>query len=246
MRAILTFHSIDNSGAIVSYPVKLFALLLEKLHRANIPIITLDEMLSDNTKKGVVITFDDGMQSVCKNALPILKDYAVPAHIFIATGVIDAGELSGDQPINVPKFEMLSWDDVTTLHDSGIRIDAHTHTHPDLRLLNINQITDEFNLSNQAISSKIGVAPQYFAYPFGYHNKAVRECARSVYKASVTTELKSIKNSCDKAALPRLDSYYLQSPKLIENVDGLVVSAYLKMRNVMRNVKGSQCKADSN
>jgi len=244
MRAILTFHSIDNSGAIVSYPVKLFALLLEKLLRANIPVISLDEMLSEVTKQGVVITFDDGMKSVYQNALPILKEYNMPAHIFIATGAIDTGEISADQPISVPKFEMLNWDEVAKLHENGINIEAHTHTHPDLRLLGEHQIINEFNVSNESIMSKTGVKPGYFAYPFGYHNEMVRQCAQSVYKASVTTELKSISEVSDTAALPRLDSYYFQSPKSIEYIDSYLMSLYLGIRNVMRNVKGSQCRAD--
>jgi len=244
MRAILTFHSIDNSGAIVSYPVKLFALLLEKFHRANIPIISLDDMLSEKEKQGVVITFDDGMKSVYQNALPILKDFNVPAHIFIATEAIDTGAISVDQPIAVPKFEMLNWDEVTKLHDNGISIEAHTHSHPDLRLLSEHQIMDEFHVSNKSIVSKTGIKPAYFAYPFGYHNEMARQCAQSIYKASVTTELKSISSVSDKAALPRLDSYYFQSPKSIENIDSYLMSLYFGIRNMMRNVKGSQCRAN--
>ena len=242
MRAILTFHSIDDSGAIISYPTKQFAELLKKLRKSNIPILSLDEILADPSKQGVVITFDDGMRSVYKNALPVLKEYGAPAHIFIATAAIESPETL-EQAITIEDFEMLSWHEIEQLQASGIQIDAHTHRHPDMRTINKEQILEEFHLSHEILASKIGVTPEYFAYPFGYHNQLARDCAADFYKASVTTELKPLSKNYDAAAIPRLDSFYFQTSKAINNLDSSMMTMYLKLRNTMRNVKGSQCKA---
>ncbi|MBL4744352.1 MAG: polysaccharide deacetylase family protein [Cycloclasticus sp.] len=242
MRAILTFHSIDNSGAIVSYPIKKFAELLEKLRKSNIPILSLDQILADPFKQGVVITFDDGMRSVYENALPILKEYAAPAHVFIATAAIENTE-NIEQAITIGDFDMLSWHEIEQLQASGIQVDAHTHRHPDMRTINKEQILEEFHLSHEILASKIGVTPNYFAYPFGYHNQLARDCAADFYKASMTTELKPLSKNYDEAAIPRLDSFYFQTSNAINNLDSSMMTMYLKLRNAMRNVKGSQCKA---
>ena len=103
MRAILTFHSIDDSGSIISYPRKKFSTLLEKLRKSDIPILSLDEILASPSKQGVAITFDDGMRSVYKDALPILKEYNAPAHVFIATAAIKNSD-SSEQVINIEDY----------------------------------------------------------------------------------------------------------------------------------------------
>lgn len=242
MRAILTFHSIDDSGAIISYPSKKFAELLEKLRKNDIPILSLDEILANSSKQGVVITFDDGMRSIYKNALHILKEYNAPAHVFVATAAIKNSK-TAEQAINIEGFEMLSWDEIEHLQANGIQIDAHTHRHPDMRTINKEQILEEFHLSNEILASKIGVTPDYFAYPFGYHNQLARECAADFYKASVTTELRPLPESYDTAAIPRLDSFYFQTSNTINKLDSPLMAIYLKLRNLMRNVKGSQCKS---
>lgn len=242
MRAILTFHSIDDSGAIISYPTKKFAELLEKFRKSNIPILSLGEILADPCKQGVAITFDDGMRSVYKNALPILKEHGAPAHVFITTAAIENTEATG-QTISIEDFDMLSWHEIELLQASGIQIDAHTHRHPDMRTLNKEQILEEFHLSHEILASRIGITPDYFAYPFGYHNQLARDCAADFYKASVTTELKPLSKNFDAAAIPRLDSFYFQTSNTINNLDSSMMAMYLKLRNFMRNVKGSQCKA---
>jgi peptidoglycan/xylan/chitin deacetylase (PgdA/CDA1 family) len=230
MRAIITFHSIDNSNAIISYPTKQFVKLLEKLRKSNIPILSLDQILADPLKQGVVITFDDGMRSVYKNALPVLKEYGAPAHVFIATAAIESTE-NLEQTISIEGFEMLSWHEIEQLQDNGIEIEAHTHRHPDMRTINKERIIEEFHLSHEIFISKIGVNPNYFAYPFGYHNQLARDCAADFYK------------DYDLAAIPRLDSFYFQTSNAINNLDSTMMKIYLKLRNTMRNIKGSQCKA---
>jgi peptidoglycan/xylan/chitin deacetylase (PgdA/CDA1 family) len=81
----LTFHSIDASGSVLSFNERLFDALLAELRRKAIPICDLDSLLSSEVNSGVAITFDDGMKSVYRNALPVLKKHQAPAHVFLAT-----------------------------------------------------------------------------------------------------------------------------------------------------------------
>ncbi|MEE8059672.1 MAG: polysaccharide deacetylase family protein [Pseudomonadales bacterium] len=242
MKAILTFHSIDDSGSVLSYPPSLFAQLLENLHNANLSVVNLDTILAPTTQHGVTLTFDDGMRSVYNNALPILRDHAAPAHIFITTNAVGTEQQWPKQPSDVPSFDMLSWDNIEQLHQSGVAIDAHTH--PDMRKLSTEQMAAECEQANDEIERRIGRRPEFFAYPFGYHNKQARDYSRKLYTGSVTTELRSLSHQEDHAALPRLDSYYLQSPWLLNNLSSPLTKGYIQLRWLLRTLRGSHCTAN--
>lgn len=244
MHAILTFHSIDDRGSVLSYSPRHFALLLEVLARKDIPVLELDALLAPGTRRGVALTFDDGMRSVYRAALPVLREHGAPAHLFLTTGAVDSRTPWPRDAIDGHTFEMLNWDEIGTLHDAGVAIECHTRSHPDMRTLDASRMEDECAQADALIEQRLGRRPAYFAYPYGYHNRAVRDFARARYRGTVTTELRPLRGYRDSAALPRLDSYYLQSERRVRAIDSLGVQGYLAARNMLRNVKGSQCRAD--
>ena len=238
MRAIITFHSIDESGSVLSYPSRLLAALLESLRNTELPVLDLGTLLEPSTQHGVALTFDDGMRSVFTHALPVLRDYAAPAHLFLTTGMVGGQVCWKTRPGDAPTFEMLKWDDVEKLHQGGVRIEAHTTSHPDMRELNDEAIATECGEADRIIEQRLGRQPEYFAYPFGYRNARAIDYARSRYRASVTTALGELKGGEDPAALPRLDSYYLRTPWVFRQLDATLPRAYLAMRGVMRRLRG--------
>ena len=244
MRAILTFHSIDVFGSVLSFDEQLFDALLASLRKKEIPVCDLDSLLSGNEKAGVAITFDDGMKSVYQTALPILQKHEAPAHVFLPTGVIDGDHLIAQDSTSVLPFEMLDWKEVEALHAAGIRIECHTHSHPDVRSLTVDQLAEECGKADELIHSRLGRKPEYFAYPFGYHNRMARDFVRNCYSASVTTELRQLKDCEDTAALPRLDAYYFRSRASLRLLNSPAMQLYLGLRSKMRTLRGSQCVAD--
>jgi len=245
VKAIVTFHSIDDSGSILSYPVHLFRELLYQLKKKQIPILDLGTLLKPNTESGVVLTFDDGMHSVYANALPILKEYQATAHVFVTTSAIGSDQLWPRSESDIPGFEMMSWEELVCLRDAGISIGAHTVDHPDMRKLTAEQVVEQCVEADSIIEQKLGSPCDFFAYPFGYHNSLVRNYIRGRYKAAVTTELSYLRVDEDHAALPRLDSYYLQSISRLRHVDSVIMRKYLQCRSLLRDCKGSQCRASS-
>jgi peptidoglycan/xylan/chitin deacetylase (PgdA/CDA1 family) len=240
MRAILTFHSIETSRSVLSFDPQLFEALLANLAEKAIPICDLDTLLANEKKEGVAISFDDGMKSVYQNALPVLIEHRAPAHIFLTTSAI--GEPPGRlQPGNFSSFEMLDWQNVEALHEAGVRVESHTHTHPDMRSLTKDQIAEECGIADEIITSRLGRSPGYFACPFGYHNQLARDCVRGRYSGCVTTELRPLGVNEDTAALPRLDTYYFRSRMLVRCMDSNLMRSYLQLRSRMRKLNGSQC-----
>jgi len=240
MKVIITFHSIDTSGSVLSYPPKAFAGLLDALGESNLPILGLDELLRAETKKGIAITFDDGMRSLYNEALPVLRDHAVPSHLYLTTSAVGKSNRWPTQPEAAPGFDMLTWDEIEQLHDSRVFIDSHTHNHPDMRKLDKGEMEQECEIADDLIEKRLGRRPQYFAYPYGYKNETVCNFARNRYKAVVTTELGTLGRHEDSAKLPRLDSYYLQANWLQRNLDSYVSRSYLSIRGWLRMLRGTQ------
>lgn len=244
MRAILTFHSIDDSGSVISYKPAFFSGLLASLARKQIPVYDLGTLLSKEHEQGVAITFDDGMRSLYDNALPVLKEHKVPAHLFLTTGAIERGLPWPEQPAGIPSFDMLNWDQLGQLHDAGVYIEGHTHSHPDMRKIPVSRMQEECGRADELITERIGRRPEYFAYPYGFHNSAARDFVNKRYRGTVTTELRHLSASDRPAILPRIDTYYLQSDWAIRNVDSLLMTLYLQARSRLRALKGSQSGPD--
>lgn len=236
MRAILTFHSIDDSGSVLSFPQSAFANLLDDLASSGVPLVSLDELLAADSTSGVAITFDDGVESLYTSALPVLRDYAVPAHLFLATASVGGDNRWPGQPGEAPIFEMLNWEQVTQLHAAGIQIDSHTHRHPDLRELDTGGITEECAAADRLIEQRLGRRPQYFAYPYGYCDDRVCDCVRDRYHAAVTTQLRPLKPQEDLARLPRIDSYYLRYRWLCRKWGSAPARGYLSFRHMLRKL----------
>lgn len=240
MRAIVTFHSVDESESVLSYPPALFCAFIEALLASDLPVCDLDTLLSNDNQRGIALTFDDGMRSVFKQALPVIRAHAIPAHLFLATAAVGRDNRWPGQPARAPRLEMLDWSEVEALHAAGVRIESHTHNHPDLRVLDDSAIDSECGMADRLIEQYLGRRPMYFAYPYGYHDARVRGCLRSRYRASVTTRLSVLGASDDRACLPRLDSYYLRAPWLYRHLDAPATRAYLAWRGVLRRLRGSE------
>ncbi len=239
MRAIVTFHSIDEANSVLSYAPKLFGRFLDALMYSGMPVCDLGTLLDPKTRQGVALTFDDGMRSVYSDALPILRDHGVPAHLFLATNAVGQDNLWPSQPDGTPRYDLLDWDQIEALHKAGIRIESHTASHPDLRVLNTPQIRDECRLADEEIERRLGRRPEYFAYPYGFYDTHSRAVVGARYKGGVTTDLRPLQPRDDPAALPRLDSYYLKSQLLYGRLDGPHVRAYLALRNALRKLRSA-------
>ncbi len=240
MRAILTFHSVDDSGSVISYAPKLFERLIRSLALSGLPILDLPTLLSPGCVSGVAITFDDGMYSVRRHALPVLQHYGAPAHLFLSTQPVDSAMPWPEQPTDIPSFPMVSWDDVDALVHGGMFIENHTHTHPDMRTLTAAQMKAECDVSDELIEARTGRRPRYFAYPFGYFSPEAISFADERYEGTVTTELRTLHQHEAAALLPRLDTFYLQNPALFERLESDSVQGYLSTRSFLRTVRGSQ------
>lgn len=233
-RAVITFHSIDDSGSVLSFAPRAFAQLMERFAASATPVVTFEELL--RREHGITITFDDGMRSVYDHALPVLREHGFPAHIFLTTGCV--GQDIG-WPTQPQRFDMLDWSQVETCAQSGLRIECHTVTHPDLRELSAQRIGEECAGADDAIERHTGRRPTLMAFPFGLYNTSVIVAVGLRYTACFTTKLGYLGHTTDLARVPRLDSYYLQAPLFNEHLFSTPTRAYVALRASIRAVRGT-------
>jgi peptidoglycan/xylan/chitin deacetylase (PgdA/CDA1 family) len=66
-----------------------------------------------------------------------------------------------------PERATLDWDELRALAQAGVTIAAHTHTHPILSHIPLDQVGDEIRASQRFITQEIGQALPIFAFPDG-------------------------------------------------------------------------------
>ena len=89
---ILTYHSIDDSGSIISTDPKKFRAQMQHLVDTSCSVISLADIVTciRNNRplppKSVAITFDDGFKNFLNIAYPILKEFEFTATVFLVPG----------------------------------------------------------------------------------------------------------------------------------------------------------------
>lgn len=129
---ILTFHSIDVSGSVISVSPNDFAAHINTLAVEGWQSCTVSQVLEwrqrgDLPGRTVAITFDDGYRNVFEAALPVLRDHGFTATVFVTAGRCGSDNRWPGQPSQIPTLPMLSWDDVSALSRAGWEIGAQRH-----------------------------------------------------------------------------------------------------------------------
>jgi peptidoglycan/xylan/chitin deacetylase (PgdA/CDA1 family) len=135
----------------------------------------------------IALNFDDGFRDVAENALPTLERVGFRATVFLPTGVID-GTASfpwyRDQP------PVLSWDEIRELDDDGtLRFEAHSVTHPNLILLDVEAAEHEIRQSKADLEARLGRPVEAFCYPAGLYGERERAfVAEAGFRVAVSCE----------------------------------------------------------
>lgn len=240
--SILTYHSIDDSGSVVSVSPALFAAEMEALGRLGVQSLTLSAAWEARRRDGhwpknaVVITFDDGYANVVQQALPVLSRHGFVATVFVISGHVGGLNDWAARPPLLPALPIASWDQLKELNDSGWELGAHTHSHPDLRGLSKDDLETEFLLCNDYVAANIGRKPTSFAYPYGWHSPLAVELVESTYNVAVTTNLARAGRESGHF-LPRLDMYYVYSAEALTRIVIGKSDHYLAFRRFGRGIR---------
>jgi len=181
---------------------------LDYLRQHHHPIIPLRALISYLRGQGpappprsVVITADDGHQSVFTEMLPIVREYHVPVTLFVYPSAISNASYA------------MTWDELDALHRTGLfDIQSHTYWHPNFK-------TEKRRLSPAAyrafatmqlvkprtvLKDKLGVEADLIAWPFGvYDDELIRIARDAGYIAGFTLDRRIVTQREHIMSLPR-------------------------------------------
>ena len=201
---ILTYHRINDDGDInklthlVTVEQSKFAVQMQYLVDSGFETITISDFLAmrngstGSTDRGLVISFDDGYESVHTRAMPILKKNRMRATFFIVSGFVGTGDY-------------LNWDQLLEMKSAGMNIESHTHTHPVLTKLSRKKIKEELTTSKEILEEKLQAEITTLCVPGGFTNGIVSAIARECgYKALCTSVI----------GLNRIDQFHFELRRL--------------------------------
>ena len=229
--SILTYHSLDSSDSVISIAPDNFAAQMKALKAGVRPVVPLEQVR--NIPGSVAITFDDGFENFRRYALPVLKEHALPATVFVVSGYTGKRN-TWQQPPGIPEEPLMSWEGIRECSDAGISIGCHTVSHPRLPSVTADAAEVEMRESKDAIEQKTGQTVSTFAYPYGAVDKMSRDCAARHFAIACGTELAFLRASHDSFCLPRLDVYYLRDLRRFTSFSAGSGSLYISARAALR------------
>jgi peptidoglycan/xylan/chitin deacetylase (PgdA/CDA1 family) len=162
---ILLYHhiGISPSGSLYYVSPYAFEQQMYLLHAWGYQTISVETMIAVIKGGGllpprpIILTFDDGSESVYSTALPIMQKYNFTGTIYLVNNYVGAANF-------------LNVEEVRELYEAGWEVGSHSITHTDLTLPSVDQekeiIESRFRLNRQLDDIPVLT----FAYPFGAYN----------------------------------------------------------------------------
>jgi peptidoglycan/xylan/chitin deacetylase (PgdA/CDA1 family) len=186
-------------------------------------------------KRSVLITFDDGYADNYKIAWPIAKKYQVKINLFLCTSYLNQANplvmsqdgyqivrdysphLEGHSTLqkhimNFPHlWRPLNWQEIREMHESGVEIGFHSHSHRNLALLSPAELATDIATGLLILQRELGYRPGCFALPYGWYDSYNSEVISILRNYGMPTifscHLGRSQISAPQPAYPRLTIY---------------------------------------
>jgi peptidoglycan/xylan/chitin deacetylase (PgdA/CDA1 family) len=203
-------------------PVGTFRSLLDALVGRGCRFLTADDAVGLRVlrSRSVLLTFDDGRQDNLDVVLPILTEYGILATFYVCPGLVGkrsafVGQVGRDR-IEDFSFDMMSWDELRQLRDSGMCLGSHTANHVDLTQCNTEQLELEIVGSKAMLETGLGCPIRHFSYPWGRFTEQVLQRVRAagyITAAAVSVNADAPIHPWDAFTLPRVTAHPASTPK---------------------------------
>lgn len=147
----------------------------------------------------VAITVDDAFRSFLTGAMPLLREYRYPVTLFVNTG-----EVAGP--------DYLNWEELRRLAEEGVEIGNHSAAHGYLLDRHRNESAADWRqravadirTAQEELTTRLGQAPQLFAYPYGEFSRELIEVVQELgFAGAVGQQSGVIGHGQDLYTLPR-------------------------------------------
>ncbi len=240
---VLTYHSIDESGSVISTSPQKFRSQLRHLSDRAFHVVPLSRVAAwirekhHLPSKTVAITFDDGYQNFYDAAYPVLHEFGFCATVFVVTGRCGKDNRWEGQPARIPSFDLLTWEQIRELSNNAIDFGSHSVNHPDLSRLPVYRAEQEIVDSRKMIQDQTGKDAGHFCYPYGRHTAETKSIVARHYQAACSTELDPVSPESDVYLMPRIDMYYFSRNEIFRKFGTQFVRRYIRYRKFLRALK---------
>lgn len=240
---ILTYHSIDSSGSVISTSPSNFQRQMQWLHKQGFQALSLAEAVKlvrarqSFPERACVVTFDDGYETVYREAFPVLEELGFTSTVFLVTGYCGKRNSWPGHVSPVGAQSLLTWAHIDEMARHHFEFGSHTVTHPDLACVTPQEAEREMWESKEMIQERLGRPVEVFAYPYGKYAQWTVDLARRHFTGACSTILGKATSGDDPGLLPRVDMYYLSSQRLMESLDTRGMDWYLGLRQAFRVTK---------
>ena len=212
---VLSYHEIsERADALVpDYAVTptAFVRQMDWLRNHGYRFVSISDVLAAREGKrplpaqAVLVTFDDGYQSVYEHAWPILKLFRIPAVIAVVGSWLESKGTVNFDGKELPRGKLLSWKELREMSDSGlVEVGSHSfdlhrgvqgnpqgnmqpsgttrrwlpeeRRHEDEQTYR-RRIQADLERNDALIRRHIGRPPRVIAWPYGRYNAITREIA---------------------------------------------------------------------
>jgi len=194
---------------------KRFSQQMQYLANSHYELLSLDQVeeISSGHRRqerpGIAITFDDGFSDFHQNALPILKQWNIPATLFMVSRLIGKNN-DWMHTRGFPKRQLLTHKQLLEVRDAGVTIGSHTCTHARLNEISSNKskLNEELQESKQELEQVLKQKVRHFAYPFGLHDSATLAAVKEAgYNSACSTRSGFNREDINPFELRRLEIY---------------------------------------
>jgi len=191
--AFMIYHSVSGDlNFELDLPVALFRRQMEFLAAAGL-VVHYDRAVAALRSKNkpaqntFVLTFDDGFANFYKNVFPVLKEFQIPATLFVTTGFVETGiAYSIQRHRDHAEAKPVTWEMLGEMAQSQlVTLGAHTHTHPNLAEQSKDQVIEELAKPQELFRKRLGLEVQHFAYPKALWNTTVEKLVQAYYATAV-------------------------------------------------------------
>ena len=211
---VISYHEIEEpaEALIPDYAVSptMFVRHIDWLRNNGFVFVSVEQVLAAKRgesrlpSKAVLLTFDDGYQSVYTHAWPLLRLLKIPSVISVVTKWQESADQVDYAGKQVARNKFLSWATLKEMQSSGlVEIASHTHDlHHGLKAnpqgsaqpaatvrrfdsiqgyeteaVYLRRIDADLRLSRDVIRKRIGSAPRIVTWPYGKYNEMLESVA---------------------------------------------------------------------
>ncbi len=172
---VLKSAFVNHGGEDWNNTMKQVRLKVEKSPDASTSVMFDELTFNENGRAKILISFDDGWDSVFDRAYPVLIRNKQKATVFVITG-------------SVGSKNYMNLSELAMLYNSGWDVSSHSVSHNDMTKLPEQEMRIEINDSyDWLVDHGFTASAKFFAYPYGaYNNRTIMALKEKGYVLSRT------------------------------------------------------------